>query len=520
MPGPNSDPCDVLVIGDEIESILTAVSCARQGVNVVLARQSQGDFGGLSVRGGLSYMDITPEYANGLFGDFLKQAGVVRVALNPEAAHHVLQYWLQETKITVISGVIPEVRLNDTGAIETVQLMPIPENRTDSIVEPIFLTPHVLIDATPDGDVMRALGVPFVVGLGGLLGDEQNFLGVSPVFRISGVPTEALQEFEAQLRQNPELPKRLQDALPYHAPELLAEYLVRPTDAPPHMDYLDILNPVIGIDYHHWRHGQTANYAHSDVFIDGANISRLNDGSLGFNGLVFQAQALDLDLDDLLAMSRGGPIPGLMLEEMRQFERYLQTQAQLSRAVITPPEELYVRQTVTLLAKRNMTARIALEGGFSSDRAINTFSYWLDLRGTQLWKKYPGLTLPKPVFNMSLDVTLPLEPALRNIAFVGRSAGYSPLGQGAGRIVQHNSLLGESLGIAAALAIQSQTTLDEVIESQLDTIRAIWEKRWGKPVPRDGENRLTPELANSQLLADDEAIMTRLRESATDFGLL
>jgi hypothetical protein len=513
MSMPEVKSCGVLVVGDEVESILTAVSAARSGVKVILARRSTGRFGGLSVRGGLSYMDITPEFVTGLFQEFLKRTGLIRVALNPDRAHAVLSEMLKETDIEVFSRVEVQVETDEAGFPRIVRLA------TDR--ETIIIEPQVVIDATPDADVARSLEIPYIVGLGRILGEEQNFLGVSPVFRIEGVSVDGLRAFEEQLRQQPELLAILEKALPYHPAALRSEFITRPTFAPEDMDYLDILNPVIGIDYHIWRHGDPESYVNAGIFIDGGNIARLADGSLGFNGLVAKAAALDLDFDDLIAMSQGGPIPEELAAEMREFECYLRDRAAFREARVLPPEEMYIRQTLTLLAKDNMTARKAIEGGVPAQKSVGTFSYWLDLRGAMLWKHFPGEDLPKPVFNVGLDVALPLNPRLQNFGFVSRSAGYSPIGQGTGRIVQHNALLGEGLGVAAALAVLSNTTLEDIAENAMPQVQEILRARRGGNLQTSGQATWPPEqIVASELLKRDEAIIRQLREQATDFLML
>jgi hypothetical protein len=498
--------CQVLVVGDEVESILTAISASNAGAKTVLARRSTGRLGGLSVRGGLSYMDITPEYRCGLFNAFLERCGVVRVALNPHKADQVLHEMLSEAQVEVISGMETRLELDGHGFPKHVILTQCEQKHS--------LSPQVVIDATPDADIARSLGLAYIQGLGGILGEEQDFLGVSPVFRITGVSVEALRAFEAGLRENPFLPQRLEQALPYHPPALRAELIERPTYAPVDQDYLDILNPVIGIDYHIWRHGSPQGYASADILIDGGNVSRLTDGSLGFNGLVAQAQALNLEFEDLIKLSQDGPTPSVLQAEMRQFERYLREVGSFQSACVIPPESLYVRQTLTLLARDNMTARKAIEGGVSPQKSIGTFSYWLDLRGTQLWKLYPGEHLPKPIFNVGLDVALPFSSAVQNFAFVSRSAGYSPIGQGAGRIVQHNALLGEGVGIAAALAVQHQKPLTAIVDDQMPEIQAILQERLNTPLTLEGHPTWSCEqIQSSELLKRDTAIVETFRNA-------
>ncbi|MBY0403784.1 MAG: FAD-dependent oxidoreductase, partial [Cyanobacteria bacterium] len=262
---------DLIVFGDEVESILTAVSAARMSkalqkdFSIALVRQSTGKLGGLSTRGGLSYMDITLETKSPLFREFLEKSGVVQVALAPKKAHQCLESLIHEENITVFSGQKNlQWQTNRSGGLTGCFLG-----------DGTLLQGGVFIDATPDADMARQTGIPFMKGLGGVLGSDQDYLGVSPVFQIHGVPKEDLIAFEATLRQAPHLLQDLKLALPHHPESLLQEYLTRPCYSPDDKDYLDILNPVIGVAYHVWRHGSAATYPTASIYIDGANISIL-----------------------------------------------------------------------------------------------------------------------------------------------------------------------------------------------------------------------------------------------------
>lgn len=505
---------DIVVIGDEIESVLTAISAGRlggsSGVTVALCRRSTGLLGGLSTRGGLSYMDITPEFTAPLFQEFLDKAGVVRVALNPSDADCVLNEMLVESGVKVFNGVNVDVKFDDVKDIFNI------------IMGGNTLTSRIVIDATPDADVARALKVPYITGLGGLLkrfdDTMSDFLGVSPVFTINNVTVKELAQFEEKLRHQDGMLKKLKEALPYH-PEGFCETLInRPTFAPDDMDYLDILNHTIGVAYHHWRYGGEISYAESSVAIDGANISRLKDGKLGFNGLVATVDDSKNVFETLLDYSHGGKIPDFLIKEMNCFEQFLKEEGGFDEVEICPPEELYVRQTCTLLARENMTARMMLRGGVAKEKAIGTSSYWLDMRGVNLYQIDASLTLPKPVFNAGLEVCLPLCPQLENFAFVSRSAGYSPLAQGAGRIVQHNAMLGEALGVAATLAVLNHERLNTQVVYGLKQVQDIVAHRRGGELQAEGgcvldKNKTSDAL--EQLLTHDENIVAELREELT-----
>jgi hypothetical protein len=326
-----------------------------------------------------------------------------------------------------------------------------------------------------------------------------GFLGVSPVFEIHGISRWELMDFEAKLRQTPGLLEDLRQALPHHAdPGVLID---RPCESPPDRDYLDILNPTIGILFHRWKFGETSSYPNAPVWIDGGNMSVLGERRLGFNGMVARIS----DFQTLLNLSHDtAQIPDFLIREMSLFEQFLREVGGFTEARIIPPAALYVRQTLTLQSRHNLTARQIVAGGVCLEEVIGSYSYWLDCRGLVLAERYPGESLPKPVFNVGLDVAFPARGP-RNLAFVGRSSGYSPLSQGVGRIVQHNALLGEAVGIAAALASKDQCAIEEV---PVSAVREILERRGAKPIL--GQANWPEETRqNSRMLQADEQALQR-----------
>ena len=497
-------PLSIAVLGDELESCLFAVAAAKQGANVTLLRRSDACLGGLSTRGGLSYMDITPELLPPLFHHFLKAVGWKRVALNPEKAHETLLTWFDELKIKLLSNVTYwESQTDSLG-----QLVKLKTNQGD--VEADWW-----VDSTPDAQLARALGVPYLAGLGGLCGAHPrvNSLGVSPVFRVSGLSRERLIEAEKAFREKTETSTLLEQVFPFYSETFREELLKRPIFSPEASDYIDLLNPGIGAAYHQWRYGSSVPYEQAPFWMDGYNISRLADGSLGFNGLV----AYEPEWATQVALSTEQvPIPSRYLEELKAVETFLQTFTLTPDLKVHPPKSLYVRQTLQLQARQNLTGFDLLSGGKAEATSIGSFSYWIDLRGLHPWLAYPDYhPLPKPVFNTSLAPNFPkANPAWSNLAFLGRAAGYSPLSQGACRIVQHNALIAEGLAIALTTAYSSKQHPLEV-EPQL--IRAEMQRNaeaLGLTLPQcSGSSTLEskPGLAESWLLQGDRAIAAKLQ---------
>jgi hypothetical protein len=457
---PTNTTVDVLIFGDELEGILAGISAAQAGAKVAICLPfglKQADnpnwLGGLGTRGGLAYMDLTWDCMPPLFAKFLAACQVKQVCLHAPVAHAVLLDWIKASNISLIKW----QRRLPVGYKAT----PVPQF---TLIDDDGLTwqAPVAIDATADADVARQLGEPWLNGLTGMLPAENNqqvhlpqHIGVSPVFTITGVPYADLMAFEERCRQHPNMPDWLSLALPYHHPDEWQTLLTRPCYAPAHLDYLDILNPILGIAFHQWWQGDVATYPHTRVWIDGGNVARLPDGSLSFNGMVTPAP----DLTTLLQWSQQPVMPPFLLQAMQAFEGFLQQVGGFSHAKIIPPAYLYVRQSVHVCTQRMATATDLLAGG-ATQATLGPYSYWLDTRGINLRQFTPTLGhFPKPVFHS--DVAYGLCQRNAYLGVVGRSAGYGPLAQGACRIVQHNAWLGETLGRVAATAAQRHCTLSQ-----------------------------------------------------------
>ncbi len=466
MAGAVVSEASVVVVGDEVESCLTAVSAARllgKDGRVVLLRLQQPEedekamLGGLCTRAALSYMDITPEWVAPLFGEFLEKAGVVRVALEAQKAHQALTTMLAQANVQVChaSHYVQAEKADDTWQL------------TDT-TRALELRCQVLIDATPDGHFAWLCG-PAIEGLGGILGDAwPNTLGVSPVFHTTGVGRDELIRFEESLRQRPETPALIAAGLPWKTLEEQVELLARPVFSPDDMDYIDILNPVIGLWFHHWLGHPPGAYPTAPIKVDGFNISRLPGDVLGWNGLV----ALLDDVESQLALSRGtAAYPSQIIDAAEKFAGFLIEVGGFTQAKLTLPERLYVRQTRQHCMRSTVSATDLLQGGVAKEDAIGTFSYWVDLRGVSLqqcWPKQP--VLPKPTFNVGVQAHL--SPKSDNMALVSRSAGFGPIAQGACRIVQHLAQVGEAVGLMAALAVQHKKPLADIpigwVQQQLE----------------------------------------------------
>ena len=484
----------VIIIGDELEACVTACVLGWHGVHVTILRRSTSLLGGLSTRGGLSYMDLTPDFIPPMMQSMLNDAGLKRVALHAETADAVLKKQLSQANVNIVSGVEAHALADPT------RLLGIQDIHTK-----ITYTADFYIDATPDATIARQAGVPSMLGLQGVFGDDEtvNALGVSPVFRVAGLDYRRLQTAEEGLRHRADMPNLLARHMPWLSEDERHALIERPTYAPEESDYLDILNNVIGVAYHHWRYGENIAYESAPFWVDGFNIARLSDGSLGFNGLITRMPLAE----QVKASEEGHPPTSEMMAEMLAFVDFLKEITQVDDLHLLPPEEIYIRQTYLLEAQENITGRDLFLGGVDASESVGTFSYWLDFRGVHPWKAYPDLhPLPKPVFNVGLKPHFPKQ--IDNLAFVGRSSGFSPLSQGACRIVQYGCIVGEALAHALAIAFQQgihplAVEPSTVYKAQAQLAVAL---NVANPPRSGGFSTITQALTHSTLLARDESL--------------
>ncbi len=493
---------DVLILGDELESCLTACVLGWHGLRVTLLRRSRGLLGGLSTRGGLSYMDLTPEFLPPMMASVLKESGLKRVALHAETASEVLARRLRAAKVKVVSGVRASVLLKTTHALPEIDAL------LDQASGERYRADFYM-DSTPDASLARQAGIPARLGLGHVFGDSPhlNALGVSPLFRVEGLPYTTLEAAEASLRRRPDMSDLLKISMPWLTSDERQTLLERPTYAPDASDYLDILNNVIGVAYHHWRYGDTVAYGEAPFWIDGFNIARLPEGGLGFNGLITR-----LSLEEQVRYSEEGQPPNdAMQSEMQAFLAFLREITACPDLILHPASEVYIRQTYNIVSKTSLTARTLFKGGVPAKDSIGTFSYWLDFRGVHPWHAYPDLhPLPKPIFNVGLSAHCPKhdEQGLHRLAILGRSSGFSPLAQGACRIVQYNAIVGEALAHAIALGLANaqspwDVSSEAIYSSQARLAMALGELN---PPKAGGLCTLTEALAHSPLLQRDDRL--------------
>lgn len=460
---------DVLVVGHETEGVLAAVAAARAGVRVGIVVAPGRQLGGLLTEGGLAYVDrdsrhlVAPAVSSldGIFGEFLARAGVSLVALDPDRGQATLAQMLAEAGITVVRSTWAELRTQGDRMVAL-------RIRDDAISAGYFL------DATPDGDVLEALGEKFTSGFAehGL----DRVLGVSPLPRVRGVTPAQIVEATREAMAEADLEARRQ--------RIFGDRRFLEVDQGE--DYVLVGPPHLALAFGRWREreGLAAPLAFE---ADGFNVAVLGPAETSWNGLIY----FSTDPAELLAWSRHGA-DARFEAEVAQFGRWMREDLGWADAEAKLPSTdgyrgIYVRQTRHLLDTRH---RLSLPDIASNApvRSVGTFAYYPDFRGLRVTPTAAPLVAP-----IALDAGLPA--AWSNVAIASRAAGYTPMAHSLCRLVQYNVTLGAGLGVAMALASSASEALCDIPEP---AIRA--------------------ELDRLGLLADDPADRERNPEVAARLG--
>jgi len=193
---------DLVIVGGTPSGIMTAISAAREGKTSVILERTQ-HIGGLPANG-LGATDIATRGATtGLFKEFvdrIRQDYIKRYGENsqqvtdcsdgyhfePSVAYRIFNDMLKEhdTKITILTGrqfdSDPANITKKGNDIQSIKILNRKNNQTEEYTASVF------IDATYEGDLAAAAGVPFTIGREGR--DGYNEIGAGKVYRYWDAP--------------------------------------------------------------------------------------------------------------------------------------------------------------------------------------------------------------------------------------------------------------------------------------------------------------------------------------------
>ena len=413
---------DCIVVDGSPEGVTAAISAARNGLSTLLICQDEA-LGGLYTLGELNYIDV-PEsrdgtvLVEGIYKEFYDAVGGsgfdVTVAKN--TFYEMVQ---AEDNITLrVQSKFVEPVMED-HAVTGVTV--------EEDGERVTYTAPVVIDATPDGDVCAAAGYDYTFA-GEDIGERDREMGVTLVFRLSGVDWEKVSEFV----QTPE------DG------ESTAEGGVNGNLA--------------------WGYS-TEGYAYEPeddaMRLRGFNIARQANGDVLINALVI------FDVDALNAESRAEGIARGQKELPRIVEYMNENCVGFEKAeLVDTAEQLYVRETRHIRCEDTLTIDDVLENR-SQEAAIAVSNYPVDVQATKTQTYGTVVGFPDQ-YEIGLGSLIPQN--IDGLMIVGRAAGYTSMAAGSARIVPTGMACAQAAGVAARVALEDENirVLRDLLASDAD----------------------------------------------------
>ncbi len=480
---------DMIGFGDEVPGILALVSASREfhrrtqrkpRILLMFKGSSPQGIGGHLVRGRLAYLDRSSvpaevRQAHGLpiFGDpcalykeFLQRSQVKQIALDPVKADTALRAMLKEAAVDVISQVEIRAVLKDGAKIRGIQT-----NRGETYLAKQF------IDATVNAELAQFAGVEKLRGYE-TFGLPESELPVTLVFETEGLTPQRLKDIELNLLKrfcNPSdtaaqnfivMAAGTNQRLADQFKKEMHESLNTPRTMHIGQDFIDVRCRALSIAFHAFR-GKALSLKGSGFILDQANIAILAPNRLSWNALMFFTTGSQAE-----ALARGAAKPTpVMLEEINHLDRWFKS---LGATAVKPAVELYIRHAGNILNVVDpLSGAQMLQGGVPSAEALGTFGYHLDVRGgidglgpKALEKGITSISFHHPpLFNIGIQHAL--VRSVPNLAVVSPGSGFDGYASAAGRIVEFNAAVGQGLGIAAAIALQTGRNLATITNSEV-----------------------------------------------------
>ena len=392
---------DVIVVGEEPEGIAAAVSAARMGAKTLLVSQGE-DLGGVVSRSMLGYMEINL----GDKGQLLNK-GIFSELYNKMGS----RFTVEKYKSIVTSLVKEESRHLDVlyGAkFESPKL----ENNTIIGVDlaikgekKVYLGKRI-IDATRDGDILRACGVPYFTGSEDL-NMKDKFLPVSFNFLIKAPNREELKSAVNSFNNKESLIEK---------------------------------------------------YEPSSLMIRVENVELIDQGD---NTAIVQGiQVVQLNVADEKKVKKAYEDSAL---EAKDLVAYLKSSTLTLKNIefVKAPESFYIREKYHFVGNHTLTVNEILENTNFNDK-IAMGSYPIDaskfvLDSTNI--------VGKPVqYSIPLGCILPIK--IENLLMVGSKVSYSSLAATSAGIMSVNVTIGEVAGAEAVFTIVKDMTASELLSKK------------------------------------------------------
>ena len=396
---PVAHSVDVLVVGGGPAGVGAALAAARQGARVLLIEQS-GAVGGVATSGLMSHWTGRTAHI-GIYGEMLRRAqdGPDPQVINPEKLKTVLLDMLHAAGAQWQLYTFASDAIVQDGVIRGV----ITESKSGR--EAIIA--RIVVDATGDGDIAAKAGVPYTKGRA----EDGKMQPMTLMFKVGGVDTGRVVRFVGGFEDTYDTPEGdIQTLAKQHLPFPAGHLLI----------YRSTLPGVV-----------TCNMTNS-INVDGT-------------------QAADLTRADYECRRQLEPIVAFLRRYVQGFEQCY---------VISAAAQIGVRETRHFVGEYTLTAEDILAARVFDDWVVpqvhfnfdvhNLTGSGLDETGVQKHFDQPRhYTIPYRCF-------VPLK--VENLFLAGRNISGTHKAHSNFRVMPICVLMGQAVGVAAALCVQQQVT--------------------------------------------------------------
>ncbi len=409
----DKDFFDVIVVGGEPEGVAAAVSAARNGANTLLLESRDG-LGGLMTYGMLNSIDMNfgPDgdiVTKGIFQEFYR--AVQGDSFDVEEAKVVFRRLVErEPRLYVLYNTRFIAPVLDRGVIRGVRV-----SRNGS--EYTYYARRV-IDATQDGDVAAASGVPYTWNAE----DRGLSAGMAPtlVLHIGGVDWDTMAD---AIRK---------DRIP--------DTGVTETSA-----------------WGFWPQMRQYKPQSPRIRVRAPNIGRQRDGSVLINAVLI------FGVDSRNPASRAEAIALVEAEAPYIVDFMRQHVPGFGSAYfIGTAPELYIRESRHTIGEYILTVNDVLENRYFPDTvAVGSYPVDIQASGPDNW----GFAVGKPImYGIPFRSLVPLK--VDNLMVVGRAASFTSLAAGSARVIPVGMATGEAAGVAAVVSLRHDVTPRQLAYNQ------------------------------------------------------
>lgn len=399
---------DVIVFGAEPEGVAGAVSCARNGLSVLLVEKRDGP-GGLMTYGLLNTIDMNRDkdgtlLSQGIFEEFYKKVGN-RDSFDVETAKKAFNELIEaEENIETMYGV-KDIQI---GASNT--------QVNYAIIDGKKYVARSYMDCTQDADITVMAGAKYTVGWEDV-NEKNRSMSATLVMKMENVDWE---EIKSTIIKENRLNTGCTNDSAWGFTHITQTYVPKQ----PHMR------------------------------LKGLNIGRQDDGSVLINSLqILNANMLDEDAKQAAydkCVTEAEYVANFLIKNVPGFEN-----AKL--AEVAP--ELYVRETRHIVGEYKLTVKDEIESTMFAS-SIAMASYPIDLQTTSIYDW--GYVIASPdQYYIPFGVIIP--QGYTNLLTVGRSSSYTSIAAGSARVIPTGMTLAESAGCACAIAKERKTNFQEIL---------------------------------------------------------